>query len=1126
MATYNSAGSGNFNVDATWTETGHPSTGDTAVIASGHTVTMTADDAVGSIDIQGTLTTDGTPRTLTLDANAQGYICEHRGTVSTTINLVINSDFAGDKLIRLNNGANGNFNDVSITLQSSSRKLTIGTEAASIDGDLTLTLGEFNTDSSNNYALTVDGDVIITGGGLVCNSSTVSVDSFTISSGGILSAPDAAGSLTLNGTKNAWSFQNNSTGFSHNNGTITQTNAGHIKSVSSNPMYNFTLNSSSSDSHEAVFRPSSGTDCILTENNLTITRGVVKLNTASNNASVGGLDIGSTGTFQASTADTSITKGNFNNSGTFTHNDGMVKFTHATNTQHMQSGGTVVPVFYKLDNAQPSVGGGTIVVHKSITVVHTLSQTGGRFIQFKGDVGSLTVTLGSSEIACTVTDANRCLATLAGVGPVHFYGAEQTKPFVTTTGQPNHACDEVHYKWGDLSSDDFTTHNNITIDGDMKFGAMTVASGDELDINGQRVEFTGNVTYSGSLKANGLLVFHGGFTKYGTLTNAANADIMTMSTSGTPTFSFITDYRTFFQNGGVQLGTGGFTGVTNAIVAGTTNVGTRNTSATNLTIATGAAFQAENTTHTVSGDFSTAGGLIGLSGLDFDGSTATTSPFTFLDVPYDLSNLQNSDATIEMWLNPESKSGDAKQAGVINGYVAGQTNRWQLDHLTNDTFNFNSHENNRSINFSVNVGKMNHIALVFDDSENLLQIYHDGKLIGKNTLGTGIDLGTVGADPDLGISWQTTAKDTIRSNYMGFRGQFYMYRIFNTARTEAQIRADMFNTHGNMVNTTGLQVMYQFDEGSGGAGDTVDNKEGTASRDGVLSNPGAAPNWVGAGNFVPSGSTLVMAKTGAQKIFTTSGEIVRNITINAGSTTDIECVGSDSGSPFMPVGNVTVNGTLTSTSVPLFMTSTFVSNGGTFTFGGSADLTGFAGGIRCAHTSGDIEIPAVTTKFIRAEGNGGTVKATGDLTLTTELQVDTNSAFNANDKTITAKLVDVNGGNFDLGAGTLVLTHPGSGFDSVSDTVFTAGPGATITGSSAATTFKSQNNFVVVGKVENLDVTNEELSVTGQVINCTGDIIQQFPTIDHDQQLDFDTADDRDIILGRDLDKNTELINS
>ena len=83
---------------------------------------------------------------------------------------------------------------------------------------------------------------------------------------------------------------------------------------------------------------------------------------------------------------------------------------------------------------------------------------------------------------------------------------------------------------------------------------------------------------------------------------------------------------------------------------------------------------------------------------------------------------------------------------------------------------------------------------------------------------------------------------------------------------------------------------------------------------------------------------------------------------------------------------------------------------------------------------------------------------------------------------------------------------------------------AAISGSSAATTFMSQNDFVVVGKVENLDVTNEELSVTGQVINCTGDVIQQHPSQDSEQQLDYDTADDRDVMLGRDLDKNTELV--
>ena len=71
---------------------------------------------------------------------------------------------------------------------------------------------------------------------------------------------------------------------------------------------------------------------------------------------------------------------------------------------------------------------------------------------------------------------------------------------------------------------------------------------------------------------------------------------------------------------------------------------------------------------------------------------------------------------------------------------------------------------------------------------------------------------------------------------------------------------------------------------------------------------------------------------------------------------------------------------------------------------------------------------------------------------------------------------------------------------------------------------KIHNTNFDFNKVENLDVTNEELSVTGQVINCTGDVIQQHPSQDSEQQLDYDTADDRDVMLGRDLDKNTELV--
>ena len=114
----------------------------------------------------------------------------------------------------------------------------------------------------------------------------------------------------------------------------------------------------------------------------------------------------------------------------------------------------------------------------------------------------------------------------------------------------------------------------------------------------------------GTLNASGLAVFHSGFTKYGTLTNAASGDIIALNDTGLATFSYIGGYRTFFQNGGVQLGTGGFTNVGKAIVAGTTNVGTRDTSSTDLSIPVGGVFQAEAKTHTVSGNFNMAGGLM------------------------------------------------------------------------------------------------------------------------------------------------------------------------------------------------------------------------------------------------------------------------------------------------------------------------------------------------------------------------------------------------------------------------------------------------------------------------------------------------------------------------------------
>jgi hypothetical protein len=277
-------------------------------------------------------------------------------------------------------------NDLINNLVLNSNQTATMTNTLMIAGNLTISQGTLTT-SGSNHALTVTGDVIIAAaGGLTCNSSTVSVDSITISANGTLNAPDASGSLTLNGTLSAWSFQNNSTNFNHNNGTITQTNAGHIKSVSSNPMYNFILNSSSSDSHEAVFRPKTGTDCVIAANDVTITRGVLKLNTASHNASMGSLTIGSTGTYFATSGTTTITSessgGNaINNDGSFVHNKGTVKIDHDTSTNLDIIGTTGVDLYNLIVDSD-----GTVNYNRSI-IENNLTKLGSGLMRPTGDTG-------------------------------------------------------------------------------------------------------------------------------------------------------------------------------------------------------------------------------------------------------------------------------------------------------------------------------------------------------------------------------------------------------------------------------------------------------------------------------------------------------------------------------------------------------------------------------------------------------------------------------------------------------------------------------------------------------------------------------------------------------------------
>ena len=62
--------------------------------------------------------------------------------------------------------------------------------------------------------------------------------------------------------------------------------------------------------------------------------------------------------------------------------------------------------------------------------------------------------------------------------------------------------------------------------------------------------------------------------------------------------------------------------------------------------------------------------------------------------------------------------------------------------------------------------------------------------------------------------------------------------------------------------------------------------------------------------------------------------------------------------------------------------------------------------------SANINAPELTTQMIKI--TNGSVTATGDLTITRELEVNSGTTFNANGNTIDVDILDINGGTLDM----------------------------------------------------------------------------------------------------------------
>ena len=432
----------------------------------------------------------------------------------------------------------------------------------------------------------------------------------------------------------------------------------------------------------------------------------------------------------------------------------------------------------------------------------------------------------------------------------------------------------------------------------------------------------------------------------------------------------------------------------------------------------------------------------------------------------------------------------------------------------------------------LNDGKWHHLAVTYSTSAGKLLLYVDGKLEASTDNSDAIAEGTSAA---LFIG----ANDAENSNSLD--GTLGRVSIWSYALTEAEIRTMMFydfaamaadNTvfpdssraGGTGVLSTDCKGWWQFDTGTGST--AFDST--TSDNDGTIS--GAA--WAGAGAFTYGTSTLVMAKSGTQYIYGQSGLWLNNLTVNNGSTTKLSFT-NDTG------GNANHAGNLITVGTGVFESdnneTVYLRNAGdTITVGTAA--TGIVG-IREFITalSGTLTFPTCSIRKLDVN-SGDTVQANGDMTFTTELQIDSGT-FNANGNTINTAEVDVNDGTLNLTNSTLNFATASQEWNMLAGSTLTTG-NTTVTGYSSGNptqtvlpyTSASSSNFEIVGDVSNLKATlATDLTVIGSVTNCitvgTDAIIRQWHhTLDTQQLLDADSGGDDDLRLTKPaLDNSHEL---
>jgi len=653
---------------------------------------------------------------------------------------------------------------------------------------------------------------------------------------------------------------------------------------------------------------------------------------------------------------------NLNVNGTFSHNNGKVRAMDTTTVQIQKDGNSTPLTFYNLEantgwNSLRGVGG--------ITVLNILSATT-RYNIIRPLDGNVSLTLGTTSSAGALT-GNAIQFTSNGTNYAEIKAASSLYPWTAATAPDfDSGGSGSKVKIADCDLDpDITTGGGgvtITLDGDCEFDAVTVSTGDKLDLNGQRAVMSGLVTLSGD---NGLKDTAGGAFL---ITNGI-APATSTQDSSTSTITYIADggsnshkvqhfaFERFVstRSGNIDFGRHAPNSSTMDVIAANSgslsNWGKNGSNDTNnmknLTIVTGTTAVPESSTLTVAGDFTTSGGLLGASCLNLDrDNTEYARGVSHADL--DLFNGRNA-MTAEMWfktsytgsnhqhmMNLKDNDGNPQVMQMFIDYSTGKVNARVYTTGTTSTLTSAG---------DVRDGKWHHVAIVYDGDYSAHatipahKLYIDGKLEAEE-LSSGAIYAATNAEFNIGVRY------SLDQGY--FHGNIDEVRLFAAAKTDAQIRADMFVAEGTNLthfnsqangSTDGLVGRFGCNEGTGSTLSCSNTGLNMTIKDYAESQT-VDDAWAGAGTFA---HTVSMADASS----TSTNYNASTKLIMSGAGTSLNYISGE----VLPHLNITnTSGTITANAISGTNNLTVAS---LTTEGGSSEFTAPAGTLTITSENSD-----------------------------------------------------------------------------------------------------------------------------------------------------------------------------